>query len=94
MRLVNRFSIVLILLVFTRRRAGLSLGAGQFLYALGFTCWSGLRKAGKRRLAAGYRTFFCMGLAYIYGPKSQVDSSLFNVRFDQVVEYIILSSLY
>ena len=56
---------MLILLVFTRRRAELSLGAVQFYYAPGFTCWSGLRRPGKRRLAVEYRTFVCMGLAYI-----------------------------
>ena len=61
----SRESQVLILLVFTRRRAELSLGAVQFPYAPGFTCWSGLRRPGKRWLAAGYRTFVCMGLAYI-----------------------------
>ena len=31
-----------------------------------------------------------MGLAYIYGLKSQVDSSLFNVRFDLILGIIII----
>src|SRR5204862_5130386 len=35
----------------------------------------------------------CMGLAYIQRPNSQVDSSLFNVRFDVISGIIILAIL-
>jgi len=50
------------------------IGAVLFLYALGFICWSEGLMPGKQRLVTGIARSFCMGLAYIKRPNSQVDS--------------------
>ena len=65
---------------FTRRFAGFQQALGSFSTRRVSPAGQAYVVAGKRRLAAGYIGFFCMGLAYIQRPNSQVDSFLFNAR--------------